>query len=199
MKSLFNIAFGLLLLVFGILSIAQAHSAQDQSAQPAQPQTAPASPPQTAPSTPAESGPASSQKEQSPPEKQNSDSTTDPNAPRLQRKSARKPTHRKSRTHSGKVVVRNGGVKEGTPELAPGLSKEQALHNRDNTNQLLSTTDANLKKISGRQLTAAQQGMLEQIHTYVAQSKTASNAGDLNRAHTLAFKAHLLSDELAKK
>jgi len=41
--------------------------------------------------------------------------------------------------------------------------------------------------------------MLAQIHSYVNQSKAASDAGDLERANTLASKAHLLSDELAKK
>jgi hypothetical protein len=41
--------------------------------------------------------------------------------------------------------------------------------------------------------------MLDQIHTYVRQSKAASDSGDLTRAHTLAYKAHLLSDELIGK
>jgi len=40
---------------------------------------------------------------------------------------------------------------------------------------------------------------VEKIHAYMNQSKAASSAGDLDRAHTLAFKAHLLSDEVAKK
>jgi len=64
---------------------------------------------------------------------------------------------------------------------------------------LLATTDSNLKTIAGRQLSDAQQSMLDQIHTYVRQSKDASDAGDLPRAHTLAYKAHLLSDELASR
>ena len=79
------------------------------------------------------------------------------------------------------------------------MSKEQEQHNRENTSQLLATTDANLKTVSGRQLTPTQQSMLEEVRTYVAQSKAATNAGDVARAHTLAYKAHLLSDELAKK
>lgn len=96
-------------------------------------------------------------------------------------------------------MVRNGGAKEGSPELAPGSSKEQAQHDRENTDQLLATTDANLKSVAGRQLAPAQQSMKEQIRAYVIQSKEAADAGDLDRAHTLAYKAHLLSDELAKK
>ena len=79
------------------------------------------------------------------------------------------------------------------------MSKEQEQHNRENTSRLLATTDANLKSVSGRQLTPIQQSMLGEIRTYVAQSKAATNAGDVARAHTLAYKAHLLSDELVKK
>jgi len=185
-----------LVLVVGMASIAFAQSTQDQPAQPAQPQTAPA-PSDAQPAAPPQPTP-----EHQPPsagESQNTSQPRDPNQPVLKRKT--KPKHRKTTapSQSGKVVVRNGGAKEGTSEIAPGLSKEQELHNRENTSQLLSTTDANLKKIAGQQLTPVQQSMVEKIHTYMNQSKAASSAGDLNRAHTLAFKAHLLSDEVAKK
>ena len=97
-----------------------------------------------------------------------------------------------------KVVVRHGGAKDQSAQLAPGMSKEQELHNRATTTQLLATTDASLKSIAGRQLTPAQQSLLDQIHTYIQQSKAASDSGDLARAYTLAYKAHLLSDELRK-
>jgi hypothetical protein len=98
----------------------------------------------------------------------------------------------------GKVVVRNGGAKDGPVQLAPAMTQEQQLHDRENTAQLLSTTDAKLKSVAGRQLTPSQQSMLDQIHTYMRQAKEASDSGDLARAHTLAYKAHLLSDELLK-
>ena len=123
--------------------------------------------------------------------------TRDPDAPVLKRRPPKK--KRTPTSNSGKVVVRNGGAKEGSSQLAPAMTKEQEQHNRDNTSQLLATTDANLKAVSGRQLTPAQQSMLGEIHTYIAQSKAAASAGDVARAHTLAYKAHLLSDELAKK
>ena len=96
------------------------------------------------------------------------------------------------------MVVRNGGAKDVPPQLSPGMSKEQELHSRETTAQLLATTDANVKSIAGRSLTTAQQNLLDQIHTYMRQSKEASASGDLARAHTLAYKAHLLSDELRK-
>jgi len=187
-----------LVLVVGMASIAFAQSTQDQSAQPAEPQTAPA-PSDAQPAVPAQPQSVPEHQPPSAGESQNPSQPRDPNQPVLKRKT--KPKHRKTTapSQSGKVVVRNGGAKEGTSEIAPGLSKEQELHNRENTSQLLSTTDANLKKIAGQQLTPAQQSMVEKIHTYMNQSKAASSAGDLNRAHTLAFKAHLLSDEVAKK
>jgi hypothetical protein len=100
---------------------------------------------------------------------------------------------------SGKVVVRNGGAKDNSGQLTPAMSPEQELHSRENTWQLLVTTDSNLKKVGDRQLSGTQQSMLDQIHTYVRQSKAASDSGDLTRAHTLAYKAHLLSDELISK
>lgn len=78
------------------------------------------------------------------------------------------------------------------------MSKDQELQSREITTQLLAATDANLKTVAGRQLTPAQQGLLGEIHTYMKQSKEASASGDLARAHTLAYKAHLLSDELRK-
>jgi len=102
-------------------------------------------------------------------------------------------------SEGGKVVIRNGGAKEDSSQISPGMSDAQAQHQREITNQLLANTDANLKRASVKPLTPAQQSMLDQINTYVRQSKTASDSGDVSRAHTLAFKAHLLSAELARK
>jgi hypothetical protein len=71
------------------------------------------------------------------------------------------------------------------------------MHERS-TGQLTSATEENLKKIAGRQLNPSQQEMVSQIKQYMEQSKTAVSDGDLDRAHNLAMKAHLLSDELIK-
>ena len=195
------------ILALGLLSICADQDTQPQA--PTQQQNEPAPPQapnenQDAPSPQAQS-PNSTPQTQSPGENQNAtppESTKpDSERPILKRRPKHKTTHKRKpvTTQSGKVVVRNGGAKDGTPQLAPGMSKDQELKNRENTNQLLATTDANLKSISGRQLTPAQQSMVQQIKNYMNQSKAASGTGDLNRAHTLAFKAHLLSDELAKK
>jgi hypothetical protein len=59
-------------------------------------------------------------------------------------------------------------------------------------------TEANLKKIADRQLTPAQQDMVNQIQQFMDQSKNSVQSGDLDRARTLAWKAELLSEELVK-
>jgi hypothetical protein len=98
-----------------------------------------------------------------------------------------------------KVVVRNGGAKEGSAQLTPAVNPAQAKSQRANTASLLAATDANLKRVAGRQLTPAQQRMVDEINTYMRQSRAAAASADTNRAQTLAYKAHLLSDELARK
>lgn len=94
-------------------------------------------------------------------------------------------------------MVRNGGATEPPAQLSQSLNQQQASRELQSTNQLLATTDGNLKKIAGRQLSPSQQDTVGQIKSYVLQAKTAANSGDLQRAHNLAFKANLLSAELA--
>jgi hypothetical protein len=97
-----------------------------------------------------------------------------------------------------KVIVRHGGTSEPSIQLAGGTGGDQTSHQRDTANQMLESTEANLKKIAGRQLTPNQQDMVNQIRQFIDQSKTAAGAGDLERARTLAWKAQLLSEELVK-
>jgi hypothetical protein len=115
------------------------------------------------------------------------------------RKTARR--HKRSTTNSGqatKKVVRNGGTQEPMVQIAPGMSDDQASKNRQGTAQLLATTDANLKKLDGQRLDGSKQDVVKQIQTYVEQARTAEAAGDLDRAHNLAVKAQLLSDDLVR-
>ncbi len=168
----------------------QKNPSQEPPPASAQPQVEPATPSQQTP--PQETPPATKSPETSKPSPADT-----PERPRLTRK--KKPRKKKpAASQSGKVVVRNGGARDSSAQISPAINDEQARHQRENTNQLLATTDANLKKVAGRQLTPAQQSTLDQIHAYVRQANAASDSGDLPRAHTLAYKAHLLSDELAK-
>jgi hypothetical protein len=184
-------------MVGGLLLSGSISSAQDQA--PSSSQTPPAA--QSAPSAPqqSETAPAAPQTSAQPapePQAQTPVPASQTATPAAQAPK-KKPASKASST-SHKVVVRNGGARDVAPQLAPGMSKEQELHSRETTTQLLATTDANLKTVAGRQLTPAQQSVVDEIHTYIKQSKEASVSGDVARAHTLAYKAHLLSDELRK-
>ena len=97
-----------------------------------------------------------------------------------------------------KTVVRDGGTSEPTVQLKGSGSTGRGSHQGDTAEQLLASTEDNLKKTEGQQLSSNQQEMVTQIHQFMDQSKAAAAAGDLNRARNLALKANLLSDELAK-
>jgi hypothetical protein len=169
---------------------------QEQSPSDNQPANQPQAPAPAAPNSPAQT---TTPVTASPEQPKTTGQPSNHPATRGSRKTRARKAKNTTTTESGKVVVANGGAKEHENQLAPAMSQEQAVRERENTSQLLATTDANLKSIAGRQLTPAQQNMLAQIHSYVNQSKAASDAGDFVRANTLASKAHLLSDELAKK
>jgi len=89
-----------------------------------------------------------------------------------------------------------GSSPEPTLQLAGGPGGAQAAQQRTTANQMLEAAAKNLKKIEGRNLTSSQQVMVNQIRQFMEQSKTATTAGDLDRARTLAWKAQLLSEEL---
>jgi hypothetical protein len=95
-----------------------------------------------------------------------------------------------------KVIVLQGGTSEPSIQLDGGATGDQAAQQRRTANQMLVYTQANLKKMAGRQLTPSQQDMVNQIHQFMDQSKTAVAAGDVERGRTLAWKAQLLSEEL---
>jgi hypothetical protein len=95
-----------------------------------------------------------------------------------------------------KTVVRNGSAADPTVDLSPAPGPQEASH-LEAYSQLLATTDANLQKISGRQLSPDQQDTVKQIKSYMEQAKGAAKDGDVQRAYNLAVKANLLSAELA--
>ncbi|MGA9965222.1 MAG: hypothetical protein WBQ10_08465 [Terriglobales bacterium] len=96
-----------------------------------------------------------------------------------------------------KKVVKNGGTDEPTVDLSPDVNQKQASEQAKRADQLLASSNANLKKISGRQLSASQQDTVKQIQSYMDQVATAKKNGDMQRAYNLAVKANLLSAELA--
>ncbi|MGZ4871480.1 MAG: hypothetical protein ACXVK3_06255 [Candidatus Angelobacter sp.] len=85
-----------------------------------------------------------------------------------------------------------------TGQISPGPTPTDATHSQTSTDQLLQGAEANLNGIT-RQLSKDEEAMRAQIREFIKQSRTASTENDLARAHTLAVKARLLSDELVKQ
>ena len=93
-------------------------------------------------------------------------------------------------------MVRQGGAAEPSIQLAGGPATARASDQKNAAIQMLGTTEENLKKISGKQLSSEQQDTLAQIQQFIQQSKAAAANGDAERARTLAWKAELLSEDL---
>jgi hypothetical protein len=96
-----------------------------------------------------------------------------------------------------KTVVKNGGTSDPEVQITDTGDAAQAQQ-RSTTDQLLESTEDNLKKLSGRELIPVQKDMVSQIRQYMQQSKQAVTAGDTERGRMLAQKAQLLSAELVK-
>lgn len=94
--------------------------------------------------------------------------------------------------------MRQGSTPDSSIELVGGAAGPAASDERNNSIQMLETTEANLKKMDGLQLDSSQQDMVKQVRQFMDQSKAANSAGDLDQARTLAWKAQLLSEELLK-
>ncbi len=77
------------------------------------------------------------------------------------------------------------------------MSTADDYHPKQTTAQLIDSCQANLHNLN-RTLSSDEQAMLDQIRNYIDQSRSAAAENDLDRAHNLALKAHLLCDELVK-
>jgi hypothetical protein len=97
-----------------------------------------------------------------------------------------------------KIVIHQGSTPEPTAQLVPGMPQEQASYQRQETEQLLSTSDTNLQQLGSRVLNQNQQETVGQVRNYISGARAALKDGDTQRAHMLAFKAQLLSDDLLK-
>ena len=97
-----------------------------------------------------------------------------------------------------KTVVPEGGAKEPPEQIAPGLAPEEREHERREAEQWLSATDGDLKILADRHLSPPRQDSVKQVRFYLADARSALKEGDFKRAHTLALKAHLLTDDMVK-
>jgi len=97
-----------------------------------------------------------------------------------------------------KTVVRQGGVDEPKAQIVTGMTPDEANRQRQRAEQLLTSTVENLERIDPQALGAQQQETVSQIHNYMAGARAALKEGDISRAHTLAMKASLLAEDLAR-
>lgn len=111
-----------------------------------------------------------------------------------------KPPEIARNTPPSKPTASEGGADThaGSGQISPVVSHDETVHGTASTDQLLESTDTNLRNIIKRQLSTDEQSIVAQINDYITQSRQATKEGDLVRAHNLALKAHLLSDDLAK-
>lgn len=82
-------------------------------------------------------------------------------------------------------------------QISPGPTPAGG-NSQTSTDQLLQSAEANLNGIT-RTLSKDEEAMRAQIREFIKQSRTATTENDPARAHTLAVKARLLSDELVKQ
>ncbi|HEX3587186.1 MAG TPA: hypothetical protein VH024_14385 [Candidatus Angelobacter sp.] len=83
-------------------------------------------------------------------------------------------------------------------QISPGPTPADATHSQTSTDQLLQGAEANLNSIT-RQLSKDEEAMRTQIKEFINQSRKATTENDPARAHILAVKARLLSDDLVKQ
>lgn len=83
-------------------------------------------------------------------------------------------------------------------QISPGPTPADAANSQSSTDQLLQSAEDNLNSIT-RQLSKDEEAMRTQIKEFITQSHNATKANDPARAHNLAVKARLLSDDLVKQ
>jgi outer membrane biosynthesis protein TonB len=83
-------------------------------------------------------------------------------------------------------------------QISPGPTPADSTHSQTSTDQLLQSAEANLNSIT-RQLSRDEEAMRAQIKEFITQSRKATTENDPARAHNLAVKARLLSDDLVKQ
>jgi outer membrane biosynthesis protein TonB len=108
-----------------------------------------------------------------------------------------KPVEQAAAAPPPRIVIQEGGADASTPQVSTAPHNASTDQQRT-TQQLLDATDNNLRGLT-RTLTPDEKAMVEQIRAYMSQSRDATKDGDVIRAHNLALKAHLLSDELIKQ
>jgi protein TonB len=102
-----------------------------------------------------------------------------------------------------KTVVENeppppAQVQQQPGQLTASNSQNDSARQKTDTAQLIETIETELRSIN-RPLNSNEQTMVQHIRSFIKDSQNATANRDYEMAYKLAVKAHLLSDELAKK
>lgn len=97
-----------------------------------------------------------------------------------------------------RITIQAGGTSEPSGSISASLSHTEEAHHKLTATQLIDSTEDNLRLIK-RALNNNEQGLVRQINSFVAQARDAIKENDMVRAHNLALKGHLLSDELVRR
>ena len=160
-----------------------------------QPAPAPAPPPATTQQQPPEPQPGPSKPVDETTEK--SKPKPKPTRPVTAKKVVPAPKQEQASATPPRIIIQEGGADAGAPQVSAVGPHTPATDQQRTTQQLLDATDNNLRGLT-RALSPDEKAMVEQIRAYMSQSRDATKDGDVIRAHNLALKAHLLSDELVK-
>jgi hypothetical protein len=79
------------------------------------------------------------------------------------------------------------------------MTPAEATRQRQNAERLLGSAGDQLKQAASRSLDAQRQETAEQVRNYIDGARSALKEGDVQRANTLAEKAHLLAEDLVKQ
>ncbi len=82
--------------------------------------------------------------------------------------------------------------------IAPTISANDAVRDRNSAEQLLQSTETNLNNLGKRTLSSDEESAVSQIRNFVTQSRQALKDNDPARARNLALKANVLSNDLTK-
>lgn len=93
--------------------------------------------------------------------------------------------------------VSEGGKEDG-PLIVPQVSAGESAAAQQEIHANLSSAERNLEAVRGRSLNATQIDMANKTRGFIDDAREAVQAGDWSRARSLAKKAQVLSEELAR-
>jgi hypothetical protein len=106
-----------------------------------------------------------------------------------------------ARPHVSAPASNDAGTDAEKPEsplIAPSLSAQETAVAQQQTNESLNTAEKNLAATRGKNLNAAQSDLVSKILGFMKDAREAEQIADWARARSLAKKAQVLSEELAR-